>query len=134
MKTFRKIVAGLLIATIAGVAYAQMSHDGHGMMDMEAMQGMMMDMMPKDGDAESTKAFKQADMKMMKDMAVPYTGDTDIDFRTKMIPHHQGAIEMAKVALQYAKDPATKAMAEAIIAAQEKEIAEMQAWLAANKK
>ena len=134
MNTFKKIVAALSIATIAGAAYAQMSHDGHGMMDTEAMQGMMMDMMPKDGDAESTKAFKQADMKMMKDMAVPYTGDTDIDFRTKMIPHHQGAIDMAKVALQYAKDPATKAMAEAIIAAQEKEIAEMQAWLAANKK
>ena len=132
MNTFKKIVAGLSIATIAGVAYGQMSHDG--MMDMEAMQGMMMDMMPKDGDAESTKAFKQADMNMMHDMAVPYTGNPDIDFRTKMIPHHQGAIDMAKVALQYAKDPATKALAEAIIAAQEKEIAEMQAWLAANKK
>ncbi len=73
-------------------------------------------------------------MNMMHDMAVPYTGNPDIDFRTKMIPHHQGAIDMAKVALQYAKDPATKALAEAIIAAQEKEIAEMQAWLAANKK
>jgi uncharacterized protein (DUF305 family) len=132
MNTFRKIVAGLSIATIAGVAYGQMSHDG--MMDMEAMQGMMMDMMPKDGDAESTKAFKQADMNMMHDMAVPYTGNPDIDFRAKMLPHHQGAIDMAKVALQYAKDPATKALAEAIIAAQEKEIAEMQAWLAANKK
>lgn len=88
----------------------------------------------KHGDAESTKAFKEADMKMMKDMAVVPCGDADIDFRTKMIPHHQGAIDMAKNALQYAKDPATKAMAEAIIAAQEKEIAEMQAWLAANRK
>ena len=134
MNTLKKIVTGLAIASISGFAYAQMSHDGHGMMmDMEAMQGMMMQMMPNDGDSESTKAFKEADMKMMKDMAVPYTGDADIDFRTKMVPHHQGAIDMAKIALQYAKDPATKAMAEAIIAAQEKEIAEMQAWLAANK-
>ena len=134
MKALKKIVAGLAIVSISGFAYAQMSHDGHGTMDMEAMQSMMTEMMPKDGDAESTKAFKEADMKMMKDMMVPYTGDADIDFRIKMIPHHQGAIDMAKIALQYAKDPTTKAMAEAIITAQEKEIAEMQAWLAANKK
>jgi uncharacterized protein (DUF305 family) len=132
MNTFKKIVASLFVALIAGVAYGQMSHEG--MMDMEAMQGMVMDMMPKESDAESTRAFKEADMKMMHNMAVPYTGDPDIDFRTKMISHHRGAIDMAKVALQYAKDPETKAMAEAIIEAQEKEIAEMQAWLAANKK
>lgn len=132
MNTFRKTAAGLLIAMIAGTAYGQMSHDG--MMDMDSMHGMMMDMMPKPGDAESTKAFKEADMKMMQVMAVPYTGDPDIDFQTKMIPHHQGAIDMAKVALQYATDPATREMAETIIAAQEAEIAEMRAWLAANKK
>ena len=134
MNALKKFVAGLAIASISGFAYAQMSHDGNGTMDMEAMQGMMMQMMPKDGDAESTKAFKEADMKMIKDMTVPYTGHADMDFRTKMIPHHQSAIDMSKIALQYAEDPATKAMAEAIITAQEKEIAEMQAWLAANKK
>lgn len=127
------IVAGIAAIAMAGFARAQMSHDGHGM-DMDAMQGMMSMMMPQDGDAPSTKAFKEADMAMMRDMAVAYTGDPDVDFRLKMIPHHQGAIDMAKVALQYAVDPATKTMAEAIIAAQEKEIAEMQAWLAANKK
>lgn len=125
------IVAGIAAIAMAGFARAQMSHDG---MDMDAMQGMMSMMMPQDGDAPSTKAFKEADMAMMRDMAVAYTGDPDVDFRLKMIPHHQGAIDMAKVALQYAVDPATKTMAEAIIAAQEKEIAEMQAWLAANKK
>ena len=119
MNALKKIAAGLAIASISGFAYAQMSHDGHGMMDMEAMQGMMTQMMPNDGDTASTKAFKEADMKMMKDMMVPYTGDADIDFRTKMIPHHQGAIDMAKIALQYAKDPTTKAMAEAIITARE---------------
>jgi uncharacterized protein (DUF305 family) len=46
-----------------------------------------------------------------------------------MIPHHQGAVEMAKVALKHAKDPATKKMAQAIVKAQEKEVGEMQAWL-----
>ncbi len=39
-------------------------------------------------------------MDMMHGMAVAYTGDPDVDFRPKMIPHRQGAIDMAKVALQ----------------------------------
>lgn len=116
---------------MAGVAHAQMAHDGHGM-DMESMQDLMMQMMPAGGDAPSTRAFKEADMTMMRDMAVTYTGNADIDFRTKMIPHHQGAIAMARAALEYATDPETRALAQGIIAAQEKEIADMQAWLAAH--
>ena len=47
---------------------------------------------------------------------------------------HMGAVAMAKVALQHAKDPATKAMAQKIIDDQEREIADMQAWLAKNAK
>ena len=73
-------------------------------------------------------------MKMMQNMHVPYTGNADVDFRTHMIPHHQGAIEMAKVALKHAKDPETKRMAQKIIDDQEKEIAEMQDWLKKNGK
>jgi uncharacterized protein (DUF305 family) len=53
----------------------------------------------------------------------------DIAFVKGMIPHHQGAIDMAKVVLQYGKDDTVKAWANQIIAAQEKEIAEMQDWL-----
>ena len=137
MNTLKTLVAAVTLTAVAGIAFAQMNHGMHGsdgMMKMEDMQGMMQMMMPTDGDSESTKAYKQADMDMMHGMAVEYTGNPDVDFRLKMIPHHQGAIDMAKVALQYATDPSTKAMAEAIIAAQEKEIAEMQAWLEKNKK
>jgi uncharacterized protein (DUF305 family) len=69
---------------------------------------------------------------MMHDMAVPYTGNADVDFRAKMIPHHQGAIDMAKVALAHAKDETTKALAAQIIKDQEREIAEMREWLSKN--
>ena len=55
-------------------------------------------------------------------------------FLTQMIEHHQGAIDMAKIELQYGKDPEVRKMAEKIIADQEKEIAEMKAWLAKSGK
>ena len=77
-----------------------------------------------------TGAFKAAGMDMMKKMgSVPYTGDPDVDFRTHMIPHHQGAIATARVALEYAKDAETKRLAQRIIDAQEKEVSGMEAWL-----
>ncbi len=69
--------------------------------------------------------------KMMKDMAaVPMTGNADQDFVGMMKPHHQGAIEMARYELAHGKDPAMLKMARDIIAAQEKEITEMNAWQA----
>ena len=135
MKTLKTIAVAAALTTVAAVAWAQMNHGAHGgMMEMDEMQSMMESMMPAEGDSESTKAYKQADMDMMQGMAVEYTGNADVDFRLKMIPHHQGAIDMAKVALEHGTDPETKALAEAIIAAQEREIAEMQAWLEKNRK
>ena len=66
---------------------------------------------------------------MHKDMGAPLTGDADVDFVRGMIPHHQGAIDMAKVELQYGKDPALRKLAEDIVKAQESEIAMMKDWL-----
>lgn len=64
--------------------------------------------------------------KMMEDMHSPgYTGNPDVDFLAMMIPHHQGAVEMARLALIYGKDPLTRRLAEEIIASQTAEIAAM---------
>jgi uncharacterized protein (DUF305 family) len=79
------------------------------------------------------KAFMDVHHKMMSDMKPAATGDADKDFATMMIPHHQGAIDMAKIELQHGKDPKLRAMAEKMIKDQEKEIAELKAWQATRK-
>jgi uncharacterized protein (DUF305 family) len=64
--------------------------------------------------------------KMMNDMHLPsYTGNPDVDFLAMMIPHHQGAVDMASLILIYGKDPLTRRLAEEIIASQTAEIAGM---------
>jgi uncharacterized protein (DUF305 family) len=130
VKSFLTIAA--VIAAMGTAAFAQHMHQSK--VDTQAMQKMMEDMTPKDGDTASTKAFKEAHMKMMHDMNQSFTGNADVDFMTGMIPHHQGAIDMAKVQVKYGKDADTRKLAEQIIADQEKEIAQMKAWLRKNEK
>lgn len=66
---------------------------------------------------------------MMRGMHIAMSGDPDRDFLTMMIPHHQGAIEMARLVLLHGRDPLTRQLAEEILAAQQGEIKSMQARL-----
>ena len=118
----RLILAAACLA-ISLPAFAQQNHSGHG----QHMSGSM-------PPSASAKAFQEANDKMHRDMAIKMTGDADVDFVQGMIPHHQGAVDMAKIVLQYGSDPEIKKIAQEIISAQEKEIAMFRAWLAKRQK
>ena len=90
---------------------------------------------PGASDTGSRSRF-EADMdagmaRMMRDMhGVGYTGDPDRDFLAMMVPHHEGAVDMARLVLIHGRDPLVRQLAEDIIASQTTEIAGMRARMA----
>ena len=68
--------------------------------------------------------------KMMTDMAVNPTGDVDADFVAMMVPHHQGAIDMAVAVLRHGRNPQIRRLAQEIIVTQQQEIAAMRLAIA----
>ncbi len=135
-RTAKLVALGLALISMPAQAEEGMSrkqHDGHHKHDIKTSHEShsKSDAAAK---SEAAAAFAQVNDKMHKDMSIAFTGDADVDFMKSMIPHHQGAIDMARVLLKYEKDPETRKLAQDIIAAQEKEIAFMKEWLAKRAK
>jgi uncharacterized protein (DUF305 family) len=128
------LALGLVVLGVGyGVASNHGGHMGHGNAPAAMDHGSHGAATPANA-APSTQAFVAANDRMHADMAIEYTGDADVDFLRGMIPHHLGAVEMAEIVLEFGKDPEVRALAEAIIAAQNEEIAFMRGWLAARGK
>lgn len=145
------LVAGVLIGHYAGPRFGygpyggkmqehmqQMGGGGmmqHGQGMGQGMGGGMMNMGEPRGDqGEASKAFAKANADMHSGMNIEFTGNADVDFAKGMVPHHQGAIDMARIVLKFGKDAEIRKLAEGIVAAQESEIAFMNDWLKKNAK
>lgn len=119
------VLAALAVAMVAavGVVWAGSPHDhGHGVAAYGPTSGFQREM-------DTSMAA------MMGAMHAPgYSGDPDVDFLVMMVPHHQGAVDMARLVLQHGRDPLTRQLAEEIIAGQTVEIDSMQRRLALLRK
>ncbi len=81
-------------------------------------------------DNPAVQAYRDIAEQMHRDMLTEFSGDADVDFARGMIAHHQGAIDMARVALEHGEDPAIRDLAREVIEIQEEEIAFLRDWLA----
>ncbi|RKR06862.1 hypothetical protein C7446_0861 [Kushneria sinocarnis] len=110
-------VAVLMTVVLVPVAQADppMKHGDHGAQASD--------------DNEAARAYRDANDRMHQAMTSSYSGNADVDFARGMIPHHQGAIDMARVELRYGSDPSMRMLAEQVINAQQAEIETLRNWL-----
>ena len=108
-----KMYLALLLASLASVTLIGELVAQERMSPQSFMQSMDISM------TEMDKAMK----------AAPMNGDVDHDFAVMMIPHHQGAIEMAKSELLFGKDPVMRRLAQEVLVDQQSEIDAMNLWL-----
>ncbi len=118
----------LILLTIGACSQSKQAPEGsmsHGtMVDGSAAMA---------GDSAATRGYKGAMTSMMKQLPA-FTGDADADFMAQMRVHHQSAIDMATVELAHGRDPEARALAQAIIEAQNAEIAQISFWLGKKRR
>ena len=118
--------------------HAQMNHGPgmhHGSMHGSMQKGGMQhgsdshgSAKPKGDSSPSSLAFHGVNQKMHDGMDITFTGNADADFVRGMIPHHQGAVDMAEKALTQAEHEELRSLAQTIIDAQTAEIAQLEEW------
>ena len=121
------LAAGPALAQATAPAMPGMNHGTMPGMSQGAMPGMAQGMSMSANQTEMMQKMEAMNKAMM---GVPMTGNPDQDLVSMMMPHHQGAIDMARIYLRDGKDPEIRRMAQKIITDQEKEIAEFKAWQA----
>jgi uncharacterized protein (DUF305 family) len=135
MRAVSVLSAALVLALAAAGAGAQESHHHHGADadDSAAAAGRPVFVASS---AKPFAALMDDAMAVMDDgmKRAPMNGQPEHDFMTMMLPHHQGAIDMAKAVLLSTTDPEVRNLALGIIAEQQNEIRVMQAWLARHPK
>lgn len=117
------IVVGLPIGVLVsdeigrGAPVVHVSHgDGHATMPVSKSGAM------------ASEAFQAANARMHSAMTYRLTGDVDLDFARGMIPHHQGAVDMALIEIEHGSDPTMRMLARRIVSTQKEEIETLKEW------
>jgi uncharacterized protein (DUF305 family) len=113
MQTLKLSVALLFVLLLLSISRAQTVHE-HKSSTNSIEAGSF------------TSSMTQVMERMHKDMSIVPSGDPDRDFAAMMIPHHQGAVDMARIELQFGKDPVLRRLAQGIIVEQLQEIEVMR--------
>lgn len=111
-----------------------MMHMKHGQAGASTEPAAAAEPGPSGDDGPSSVAFAAVAGKMRRDMAITYTGAADADFAALAIAQDKAAIDLARIALSFGKDPETRKQIEAMIRTREAELASLDQLVARNQK